>query len=107
MARILIAEPSAEIRELLQHLVTRLGHVPLIAGESADGDAFDAVVAEPAMGGLGWARRARERDPDVPIVFVSIEPASSEARALNPAAYLMKPFGRCDFERALAKAVPS
>jgi hypothetical protein len=99
VARILICEPHGDIEVLLRVLLERLGHAPL----SDDGgllEAVDAAVIEPGTSdGLRLARRLRTLD--VPLLFTSIYPPSPEALALEPAAYLLKPFPLSAIERAL------
>ena len=107
MAKILIIEPHAEVRELLARVVTRLGHE---AVETVDGDrgasGIDAALVEPAARGslellreLYWAR--------IPIVCVSIYPATADVLSLGPVEYLLKPFALTALERAVDAATTS
>ena len=107
MARILIVEPHAYIRRLLELVVLRLGHEPVVTSEGLpDPEEIDAGVIEPGDGsGLALARRLRARG--CPIVLTSIFPAGAEARSLEPVAYLVKPFPLHKLERALASVLPS
>lgn len=104
MARILIVEPHGDIRSLLEIVVIRLGHEPVLhegLGEVVAN--VDAAVIEPGEGnGLLLARRLREQG--VPVIFTSIFPPSSETLALEPTAYLVKPFALYALEKALADA---
>src|SRR4051794_19943489 len=80
MARILIVEPHPDIRRLLEAVIRRLGHEPVIRG---DGDpeaiALDAAVIEQAdVAGLLVARRLR--DLGVPVVLMGLHAADAEAR---------------------------
>jgi len=105
MARILIAEPHADVRALLEIVVARLGHEPVrYDGLAPDLREVDAAVIEPGEGiGLELSRRLRGRD--VPVVVASIFPPSAELLALEPVAYLIKPFPLYALERALASAL--
>lgn len=108
MPRILIVEPYAEIRELLARVVAGLGLEPvLVEGQGAtDLSEVGAVLLEPgAPGGVDLARRLRSRAPRLPIVCVSIYPPTSEVVALEPVAYLLKPFSLSALQTAIAKAV--
>ncbi len=90
MALIAIREPQDDVRLLIEHVLGRLGHVTPGAGSE---DRADLLIVEPASPlELAEARRLREARPDLPIVCVSIAPPSPEALALEPAAYLVKPF---------------
>jgi DNA-binding response OmpR family regulator len=103
VARILIVEPHADIRALLELVVRRLGHEPVL---HPDGDAgtVDAAVIEPGEApGLQLAGRLRERG--VPLLFASIFPADHEVLALEPCAYLVKPFPLYSLEAALTLAL--
>jgi len=103
----LIAEPTPEIRLLLERAVERLGHA-CVAHERGD-DPYppdaDVLLLEPALtGGLELARALRERCPEAEIVVCSIYPASDEILALRPAAQLEKPFTRDALDHALTLA---
>ena len=108
MAKILIIEPHAEVRELLARIVARLGHQAILySGVSEDTAAgADVVLVEPAdVDGLDAARVARASGASV--VCVSIFPAADDARGLDPVAYLLKPFSLLDLERAVEVALES
>ena len=94
MARILIAEPYPEVRELLSLIAKRLGHTPVVRRGEALPD-VDLMVAEPAApGSLELAHALRAAQPGLPIVVVSFLPQPPTWTALEPAAYVLKPFGR-------------
>jgi CheY-like chemotaxis protein len=107
MATILIHEPHPEVRDLLERIVRRLGHEPRIDGTAADVDTsrVDVVLVEPA--GHGAVERARSvaEETGAALVCVSIYPPSDEVLALNPVAYLIKPFSLIELERALVTAL--
>ena len=107
MARVLICEPHDDISALLELVVRRLGHEPASYDEkagAADLSAFDAAVIEPGEErGLQLARALRATN--VPVLFTSIYPAESDVLALEPAAYLVKPFPLYALERALVSAL--
>jgi len=107
VARILVGEPHADVRSLLEVVIARLGHEPLVpdAGDPEPSD-VQAAVVEPGDGiGLELARRLCARQ--VPLVFTSIYPATPELLELRPAAYLVKPFALCALERAITCALDS
>ncbi len=105
MARILIVEPHADIRSLLELVIHRLGHEPVIySGSSEDILNVDAAVIEAGEGpGIAVARQLRPRG--VEVVFISIFPAEREALELTPSAYLVKPFPLYALENALSAAL--
>ena len=105
VARIFVFEPNADVGSLLELVIDRLGHEPVVP-DTADVEQaeVDAAVIEPCEGaGLELARRLRARE--VPVVFASIYPSTPELLGLEPVAYLMKPFALYALERALADAL--
>lgn len=105
MARVLICEPHDDISALLELVVRRLGHEPVVcATGDVDHIGVDAAVIEPGEPvGLNIARNLRAKD--VPVLFTSIYPPDSDSLELKPAAYLVKPFPLYALERALAAAL--
>jgi DNA-binding response OmpR family regulator len=105
VARILIVEPHADIRSLLELVINRLGHEPVVYnGGSEEPMNVDAAVIEPGEGpGISVARQLRPRG--VEVVFISIFPPESEVLDLKPSAYLVKPFPLYALENALTDAL--
>jgi CheY-like chemotaxis protein len=105
VARVLICEPHADISALLELVVRRLGHEPVsYCGDQVEYIAIDAAVVEPGVEtGLRLARRLRAQN--VPVLFTSIYAPEKDLLALEPAAYLVKPFPLYALERALAGAL--
>ncbi|HEU5264473.1 MAG TPA: hypothetical protein VFU34_07525 [Gaiellaceae bacterium] len=104
--RILVCEPQAEVRELLRHVVERLGHEPVFPEKLAGAEDVDVVLLEPADPvALSTATSLLRRRPGLPVVCASIHPDSAETAGLRPLASLVKPFGLSELERALTAAV--
>lgn len=105
MARILIVEPHADIRALLEHVVRRLGHEAVYTdGNGGPIPDVDAAVIEPGdFAGMRLARHVRALGR--PVVFTSIFAAEPEALELKPAAYFVKPFALHELEEALTAAL--
>src|SRR5437868_4306049 len=62
VARILIAEPHADVRSLLEIVIARLGHEAVVHHRGDPPSPLDAAVIEPGDGtGLELARRLRDR----------------------------------------------
>jgi DNA-binding NarL/FixJ family response regulator len=105
VSRILIVEPHRDVRYLLEVVVARLGHVPVVCEatdeEPADVDA--AVIERAELGALPLAERLSGRG--VAVVFTSIFAPEAEALALQPVAYLVKPFPLYALEDALTAAL--
>jgi DNA-binding response OmpR family regulator len=105
VARVLICEPHDDISALLEVVVQRLGHDAVVwRGNDSDLVGVAAAVVEPGEAeGLRVARRLRA--DDVPVLFASIFPSDDATLALEPRAYLVKPFPLYVLERALADAL--
>ena len=110
MAKILVAEDEADIRELVTFMLRFAGHEVLAAtnGEDAVLTAFreapDLVLLDvrmPRMTGYDACRMIRA-NPDlrnVPVIFLSAKGQESEVRAGMAAGaeeYLLKPFSPMD-----------
>jgi DNA-binding response OmpR family regulator len=110
MAKILIAEDEADIRELVTFMLRFAGHEVLAAtnGEDAVLTAFREIpdlvlldVRMPRMTGYDACRMIRA-NPDlknVPVIFLSAKGQESEVRAGMAAGaeeYLLKPFSPMD-----------
>ena len=103
----MVAEPHVEVRELLEHVVARLGHDAVrLDDDEASVQTADAILMEPAFPpAVAFARRVRDALPHVPIVCVSILPRTADAMALAPVAYLLKPFSLVELETVLQVAL--
>ena len=107
MPRVLIAEPSPPVRELLATIVRMRGYeaVELLPGEAPPAD-VDLVLLEPL-----WpeGRRAVEAlgacGEDVPVVCVSVCERSRATEVACTAGYLVKPFGVRELERAITRVL--
>ena len=105
MADVLILEPNADVRELFSHVVTRMGHDPVLSV----GDRLPAaIVLEPASRPhLLRALAVLQRRSDVPVVCVSTDGPNAEVRELQPVAFLEKPFGLKRLQHELETALAS
>jgi CheY-like chemotaxis protein len=103
MARILLSEADPDVRRLLTLLLERLGHEPMtIPGAASPVPVADLMLLEPGSSVcLAEARRAREAQPDLPIVCVSVLPEEARFLALGPLGYLTKPFALEDLRSAV------
>jgi hypothetical protein len=97
MARILISESHDEVRRLLERMVTRLGHEPIVVTVTVPQQLRDAdvLVVEPATPvGAVHAQAMCMVDPSLPIICASITSPPPELAELGVvfAASLVKPF---------------
>lgn len=104
MAKIVVSEPQDEVRELLLRVVARLGHEGVTYESERDLSGAGVLLLEPAAaGGADVASAAHACGAAV--VCVSIYPPSDETRALEPVAFLHKPFSLVDLEHAIVEAL--
>jgi DNA-binding response OmpR family regulator len=106
--KVLVCEPHAEVRALLGHVVERLGYEAVYStgrrGRARPRN-VDVLLLEPADPDvLAIAESLRARHAELPIVCASILPESHRFEHLQPLAYLVKPFGLAELERALCAA---
>jgi len=98
-ARVLIAECDADIRELLEMTVRRLGYVAVGATDDSE---VDAVLLEPACE-TGRSVLARFGDAAPPIVCLSIYPREHGLEPATSVAYLTKPATSAQIAKALGR----
>jgi CheY-like chemotaxis protein len=108
MALVAIAEPHDEIRELVARVVSALGHECVDARDDASSGErrADVLVFEPSHDeAFQLALRLRREQPGMPLIMISVFAPTKETRALNPVAFLSKPFSLMDVENAIGLAV--
>jgi hypothetical protein len=110
MARILISESRKDIGRLLERMVARLGHEPLLVGmptpEQMSG--ADALVLEPAAPiGSVLALAASTFTPTLPLICagVTAPPADLAELGVVFAATVITPFTAEQLDRAIAEAL--
>ena len=116
-ARVLIVDDDPVQRRLLENMVRKFGHEPVLAesGEQAVamllGDRFDCVVLDlvmPDLDGLGVLARMREAGMTVPVIVQTahggIDNAVSAMRA-GAADFVVKPVGAERLQVSLANAL--
>ncbi len=95
--RVLIAEPDADVRELLELTVRRLGYEAVAVDERGD---VDAVLLEPASAvGRSVLRRFGADAP--PVVCLSVYPREEGLEPSASVAYLVKPASSTEIADAL------
>jgi hypothetical protein len=105
MAAVLIYEPHDDISSLLQLVVQRLGHTPILwSGGDLDVSALDAAIVEPGEPN-GMRVAIRLAAAGIPVLFTSIFPPDDSTAALHPAAYLLKPFPLYRLEEAISEVL--
>jgi len=127
--RIALVDDSAEERGALrQMLEDRLSvHMPLLSKNSKDNirafssgedfldvfsaKSFDLICLDIYMkelSGIDTAKKIRESDKDVPIVFITTSnDFASESYAVHASFYLLKPYTDSDVDRMLETVLPS
>jgi hypothetical protein len=106
VAAVLIVDPDPATAALLELLVLRLGHRPIVRREPDEGETLDLVLLEPAAGAaFRQALQLRRRFPRLPILCVSIDPPGEETARLGPAGHVMKPFRLSELEAAIVETL--
>jgi DNA-binding response OmpR family regulator len=109
MARIVICEEDATLRDLLRAVLESAGHRSLCLTRFEDlaPTEPDLLLLDP-----GWVvaseqgRRCRDRWPDIPIILTSnLVLSTMDIEALRPFACLPQAFGLTDVREAVARAL--
>ncbi len=113
---VLLAEDEASVRSLAQEHLEEEGYAvrAFAAGDEAAAalpgvarvDVLLTDVVMPGLSGVELARRARERWPDLPVVFISghVGDGGWSASSAGKTAFLQKPFRLADLEDAVRRA---
>lgn len=103
MAQVLVVEPVAETRELIELVVRRMGH-DIVSTESLRN--VDVVFYEPeSIAGRALALRVQRERPTVRLVACSAAPSEQTDRGPRPFASLLQPFTARDLRRVLEAAL--
>jgi len=106
MAKILICEPYAALRDLLEQIVTEMGHQASLydpKDQHTSDQRADLLILDPAdPDAHKWARQQRLNNPDLPILCVSRQSLKQHADDLAPTTYLVKPVTVSELEAAIA-----
>jgi DNA-binding NtrC family response regulator len=117
MEPILLVEDKPELREMLQHALTRMGHQAVPAANFAEADAllaksrFSAVLTDlklPEGSGMDVLRSALDFDPSVPVIIMTAYGSIAQAvDAMRKGAYdfIQKPIDLGHLEHMLARAL--
>lgn len=111
--RVLLVEDDPIIRMGSASLLKRLGHIVVSAAHAEQAlrlietdPPFDVLFTDiglPGMRGDALAARIRERFPNMPVVFAT---GYNDAPQINGrVAFVAKPFGRAEVERAMAEVL--
>ncbi|HUY13894.1 MAG TPA: sigma-54 dependent transcriptional regulator [Terriglobia bacterium] len=115
--RILIADDEHEMAQLLGHLVHREGLTPLLAKDgtealqlvrAGDPDVLLADIRMPGMDGMELMRKAKELDPELPVILITgFAEVRGAVEALRVGAhdYLAKPFEHQQVIRVVLRAL--
>lgn len=100
--KVLISEPDLANRALLDAALRHLGHEPVLSSS----ESFAAMVFDPgSSSSLAAAHAERQLRPGLPLVCVSHRTRTAAAAALDPSAYVRKPFTIAELRDALMLAL--
>lgn len=117
VARVLVVEDEAVVREALVAAVVQQGHVALTASDAPEAlalirrEPFEAVITDlmlPGGSGLEVARAVRRLRPETPVILVTGWPGRLDAGPLEESgieAVIEKPVGLAEIGAALATAL--
>ena len=110
-ARILVVDDDPAVREVTAAMLEDAGYEVAQSASAAAalaaleaGDPPDLLVADfamPGMNGLQLASAARERYPDMSVLFITGYAGTTLASRIDRAAVLRKPFRSLDLERSI------
>ena len=114
---VLIVDDDQDLREILAHLVRKEGFTPLTAADGSSAlellrlrgaEVMLADVHLPDGDGLELLQKAREMDPDLPVIMITAYAGVNQAVAAMRAGahdYLAKPFQHREVIRLLHRAL--
>ena len=113
---VLVIDDDKPFRDALRELLEQRGLVVRVAADAHDGSQalhempFDAVFSDikmPGGGGFVMLKRARELQPQTPVILVTGSPAdewTTRAKSEGAFAYLTKPVGKDQILDVLRRA---
>ena len=114
--KVLLVEDDPNLRLVYSRFLESVGWEVATAPDGLAGsalvqpDAFDVIVSDitmPRMGGIEFIRAIRQRDQDIPVIFITGEPelkTAIEALTYGAYRYLTKPFVTKEFRNIVARA---
>ena len=117
MARILVIDDQAEVRDIVVAMLSAAGHHPTEAPHGVIGVAlhyehkFDLVISDldmPLMDGIATITELTRNDPGIPIIAMSggsAGPSSEAALRAGARSFLSKPFRRAELMAAVDNAI--
>ncbi len=116
MAKLILIEDDASVRDYFHSVVSRMGYELVTAGDGTAGlaliekEAADVIMTDLNMpgepNGIALVRRIRELRPDTPLIVVSGYPTRerlNECQALGVEDFLTKPFEMTFFSSVVAR----
>jgi len=116
LGKVLVVEDDPTLRLAYARFLESAGWEVATASDGLAGsalvqpDAFDVIVSDismPRMGGIDFIRAIRQKDQDIPVIFMTGEPqlkTAVEALTYGAYRYLTKPFAAKEFRTIVARA---
>jgi len=116
IGKVLIVEDDEALRAAYSRHLGNIGWEVVTATDGlaasalVQPDAFDVIISDlsmPRMGGIEFIRAIRQKDQDIPVIFITGEPelkTAVEAVTYGAYRYLTKPFALKQFSEIVARA---
>jgi EAL domain-containing protein (putative c-di-GMP-specific phosphodiesterase class I) len=116
LGKVLLAEDDSTLRAAYARSLAGLGWEVVTAADGVEAsalvqpNAFDVIVSDismPRMGGIEFIRAVRQKDQDIPVIFMTGEPelkTAVEAVTYGAYRYLIKPFVLKQFVEIVGRA---
>jgi CheY-like chemotaxis protein len=107
----MVSESHPDVRRLLERMVARLGHLPIVVATPTPAKlrSVDVLIVETVVpSGAMLAKLARAANPSLPIVCASVAapPVELGERGIGFAAVLVKPFTAEQLAHVVRRVLP-
>jgi putative nucleotidyltransferase with HDIG domain len=118
--QVLVVDDEADVRELVQTILTRAGHQADTAGDALEAQeilatkSYDVIISDilmPKLSGLDLLQNLQRTAPDLPVILItgypSIDTAAAAVRTASAVDYLSKPISPAQIVSTVERAAES